>query len=61
MNCPKKKHRQFVWVIIDNTNKRVRDILEYRDKDKLVEYLRKQKESGLLASVEEVTCDMWEG
>ena len=59
-NCLKKKHRQFVCVIIDNTNKRVLDILEYRDKDKLVEYLRKEK-SGLLASVEEVTCDMWEG
>ena len=48
-------------MLIDNTNKRVLDILEYRDKDTLVEYLRKQKESGLLAAVEEVTCDMWEG
>jgi transposase len=48
-------------VIIDHTNKRVLDILEYRDKDSLIKYLRERKESGLLAGVEEVTCDMWEG
>jgi len=48
-------------VIIDNTNKRVLDILECRDKDNLIKYLREKKEGGLLAEVEEVTCDMWEG
>ena len=30
-------------MIIDNTNKRVLDILEHRDKDKLVKYLREKK------------------
>ena len=48
-------------MIIDNTNKRVLDILKCRDKDNLIKYLREKKESGLLAGVEEVTCDMWEG
>jgi transposase len=48
-------------VIIDHTNRRVLDILEKRDKDAVVQYLRAQQESGLLAEVEEVTCDMWEG
>ena len=48
-------------MIIDHTNKRVLDILEFRDKDKLVKYLREKKEDGLLAAVEEVTCDMWDG
>jgi transposase len=48
-------------VFIDHTNKRVLEILECRDKDSVVKYLREKKESGLLASVEEVTCDMWEG
>ena len=37
------------------------DILEHRDKDSLIKYLREKKESGLLAGVEEVTCDMWDG
>ena len=48
-------------MIVDNTNKRVLDILEVRDKDNLIKYLREKKESGLLAAVEETTCDMWEG
>jgi transposase len=48
-------------VIIDHTNGRVLDILESRDKDFIVKYLREKKESGLLAHVKEVTCDMWEG
>jgi transposase len=48
-------------VIIDHTNGRVLDILESRDKDLIVKELRKKKESGLLAAVEEVTCDMWDG
>jgi transposase len=61
MNCLKKNHREFVCVIIDNTNKRVLDILKCRDKDNLIKYLREKKGGGLLAGVEEVTCDMWEG
>jgi transposase len=47
-------------VIIDNTNKRVLDILEFRDKESLIQYLR-EKKGGLLASLKETTCDMWEG
>jgi transposase len=48
-------------VLIDHTNERVLDVLESRDKDVLVKYLRQAKEEGLLAAVEEVTTDMWEG
>jgi transposase len=48
-------------VIIDHTNRRVLDVLESRDKDCIVKYLREEKEGGLLAAVEEVTCDMWDG
>jgi transposase len=48
-------------VIIDHSNGRVLDILESRDKDCIIQYLRQHKDSGLLAGVKEVTCDMWEG
>jgi transposase len=48
-------------VIIDHTNGRVLDILESREKDCIVKYLREKKDSGLLAQVKEVTCDMWDG
>src|SRR5271165_6669982 len=37
------------------------DILECRDKASVIEYLQEKKDSGLLAGVIEVTCDMWEG
>ena len=47
-------------MIVDHTNRRVLDILESRDKDCVVKYLRQKKEDGLLAAVEEVTCDMWD-
>jgi transposase len=47
-------------VIIDHTNRRVLDVLESREKDCIVKYLRQKKEDGLLAGVEEVTCDMWD-
>jgi transposase len=47
-------------VIIDHDNRRVLDVLESRDKDCIIKYLREKKESGLLAAVEEVTCDMWD-
>src|SRR5207245_2360696 len=56
----KKKHRQFVAVIVDHTNRRVLDVLESRDKDCVAKYLREEKEGGLLAAVEEVTGDMWD-
>jgi transposase len=48
-------------VIIDHTNRRVLDVLESREKEFIVRYLRGKVESGPLAGVEEVTCDMWEG
>jgi transposase len=48
-------------VIIDHTNRRVLEILQSRDKDAVVAYLRAQKEGGLLAEVAEVTTDMWPG
>jgi transposase len=48
-------------VIIDHTNRRVLDILPSRDKACVVKYLRAKKEEGLLAGVQEVTTDMWEG
>jgi transposase len=46
-------------VFIDHTNKRVLDVIEGRDKGLIVNYLRTHKE-GLLAHLEEVTCDMWD-
>jgi transposase len=48
-------------VIIDHSNRRVLDVLESRDKDAVVQYLRQHKDGGLLAGVEEVTTDMWDG
>jgi len=48
-------------VIVDHTNGRVLDVLESRDKETLVKYLRAGKEGGLLAQVAEVTTDMWDG
>ena len=56
----KKRHRQFVAVIVDHTNERVLDVLEGRDKDLIVKYLRENK-NGLFAQLEEVTTDMWDG
>jgi transposase len=48
-------------VIVDHTNRRILEILPDRDKACIVEYLHSRKEAGLLRSVEEVTCDMWDG
>jgi transposase len=48
-------------VLVDHTNRRVLDVLKCRDKDFLVKDLREKKEGGLLAGLQEVTCDMWEG
>lgn len=47
-------------MLIDHSNRRVLDVLESREKDCIVKYLRQGKEDGLLAAVEEVTCDMWD-
>ena len=46
-------------MLIDHTNGRVLDVLESRDKQALVRWLEAARDSGLLSSLEEVTCDMW--
>jgi transposase len=48
-----------VAVLIDHTNKRVLDVLEGRDKDLIVNYLR-QNNDGLFAGLKEVTCARWD-
>jgi len=48
-------------VIIDHTNHRVLDVLESREKARVKAYLEAGRASGLLAGVEEVTTDMWDG
>jgi transposase len=48
-------------VIIDHTNRRVLEVLESREKDKVKEYLEAGRCSGLFAALEEVTTDMWDG
>jgi transposase len=47
-------------VIIDHDHRRVLDVLENREKATVLAYLKAGKENGLLASVEEVTTDMWD-
>ena len=46
-------------MFIDHTNRRVLDVIEGRDKELVVNYLRANKEA-LFAQLEEVTCDMWD-
>jgi transposase len=48
-------------VIIDHDNRRVLEVLESRDKAAVLAYLLQAKQTGLLANVEEVTIDMWDG
>lgn len=48
-------------MIVDHDNRRVLDVLENREKATVLAYLKRVKEDGLLAQVEEVTCDMWDG
>lgn len=48
-------------MIVDHTNRRVLDVLESREKQAVAEYLQRERESGLLAGVVEVTTDMWTG
>lgn len=47
-------------MIIDHDHQRVLEVLENREKATVRAYLKAAKESGLLASVEEVTTDMWD-
>lgn len=56
----KKKHQQYVAVIVDHDNQRVLEVLESREKATILAYLQKAREQGLLAHVEEVTTDMWD-
>jgi transposase len=55
----KKKHQQYVAVIVDHDNQRVLEVLEDREKATVLAYLQQAKREGLLAHVEEVTTDMW--
>ena len=48
-------------MLIDHTNHRVLEVLETRDKPVVKAWLAAGVASGLLARVEEVTSDMWEG
>jgi len=47
--------------LIDHTNHRVLEVLETREKSAVKAWLNKQRTSGLLAELEEVTTDMWDG
>ena len=47
-------------MIVDHDNQRVLEVLENREKVTVLAYLRRARERGLLASVEEVTTDMWD-
>lgn len=46
--------------MIDHSNGRVLDVLESREKTAVVAWLAAAKASGLLAELQEVTCDMWD-
>lgn len=48
-------------MIIDHTNRRVLEVLESRDKATVKAYLEAGRQGGLLAALEEVTTDMWDG
>jgi transposase len=56
----KKKHQQYVAVIVDHDNQRILEMLESREKATILAYLQKARQQGLLAHVEEVTMDMWD-
>jgi transposase len=47
-------------VLIDHSNGRVLEVLENREKATVVAWLEAAKASGLLAELQEVTCDMWD-
>ena len=48
-------------MLIDRTNGRVLDVLESREKTVIMAWLKAGVSSGLLAHLEEVTTDMWDG
>ena len=48
-------------MLIDRTNGRVLDVLESREKAVIIAWLKAGVSSGLLAHLEEVTTDMWDG
>jgi transposase len=48
-------------VLIDHTNGRVLEVLESREKTVVMQWLQAGVNSGLLAALEEVTTDMWDG
>jgi transposase len=56
----KKKGQKYVAAIVDHDNERVLEMLENREKSTIVAYLKQHKQ-GLLAQVQEVTTDMWDG
>jgi transposase len=56
----KKKHQQYVAVIVDHDNQRVLEVLENREKATILAYLQQARQQGLLAHVTEVTTDMWD-
>jgi transposase len=56
----KKKHQQYVAVIVDHDNQRILEVLENREKATILAYLQQGRHEGLLAHVEEVTTDMWD-
>ena len=47
-------------MIVDHDNQRVLEVLENREKATVLAYLRRAKQQGLLAHVQEVTTDMWD-
>jgi transposase len=47
-------------VIVDHDHRRVLEVLENREKATVLAYLKRGKDQGLLAHVEEVTTDMWD-
>jgi transposase len=49
-----------VAVIVDHSNGRVLEVLESREKQAVYDYLKRERDSGLLAEVIEVTTDMWD-
>lgn len=48
-------------MLIDHTHSRVLEVLPSRDKASVVAWLTQAQKSGLLAHLEEVTTDMWDG
>lgn len=48
-------------MIVDHSNARVLEVLKSREKSVVLAYLTQAKADGVLAQVEEVTTDMWDG